>query len=468
MTYCVIPGCQHPHNPDTNRICQSCGGRLLLRERYRPLKPLGQGGFGRTFLAQDEDIPSRPVCVVKQLCLANPTPQQQQKAIELFHREAQRLDELGSHPQIPDLLAHFEQNHLLYLVQEYIDGPTLEQDLNQRGIFQEAEIRQLLQDVLPVLSFIHDRRVVHRDIKPTNLIRRRQNGQLVLIDFGIAKILSSVTALQTGTIVGSPEYMAPEQNRGKTLPASDLYSLGMVCIGLLTGRSPADLFDPDHDRWNWQAYLPAGQVLSPSLIHILNKLLKNALNQRFQTADQVLQALNDLAPQGPMTPQAGSNPRLTTASLPPPFSTSPPQIQVNTQNLQRLLKAKRWREADAETWHLIRKMIHKTSSPYVLSSELQRLPCEGLQQLDELWCLYSQGRFGFSVQVEIYRQVGEDYGRFCDRVGWNTSNQADSVNTWQFESAAPVGHLPSRLFIGGQNWWKHMTAIVACLQQWAE
>jgi len=243
---------------------------------------------------------------------------------------------------------------------------------------------------------------------------RRQNGQLVLIDFGIAKILSSVTALQTGTIVGSPEYMAPEQNRGKTLPASDLYSLGVVCIGLLTGRSPGDLFDPDHDRWNWQAYLPAGQVVSPSLIHILNKLLKNALSQRFQTADQVLQALNDLAPQRPITPAARFTPRLTAASLPPPFPTSPPQ------------------------------------------------------KLNELWCLYSQGRFGFSVQVEIYHQVGEDYGQFCDRVGWNTNNQADSVNTWQFESAAPAGHLPSRLFIGGQNWWKHMTAIVACLQQCGE
>src|SRR3712207_1937199 len=109
MSYCVTPGCLAPQNPDSAQFCHSCGSKLWLKERYCPIQPIGCGGFGRTFLAVDEDIPSKPRCVIKQFYHQSSGGLVSKKAVELFHQEAERLDELGKHPQIPTLLAHFEQ-----------------------------------------------------------------------------------------------------------------------------------------------------------------------------------------------------------------------------------------------------------------------------------------------------------------------------------------------------------------------
>ncbi|NEP41588.1 MAG: protein kinase, partial [Okeania sp. SIO2H7] len=170
MSYCLNPQCQNPQNREGLQFCEACGAKLLLRERYRAIKPLGRGGFGKTFLAVDEDKPSKPPCVIKQFLpqVAN----NDRKAAELFQQEAVRLDQLGKHPQIPDLLAHFQQDSNQYLVQEYIDGPNLAQQLAQTGPFKESQIKELLEDLLPVLDFIHQHKVIHRDIKPANIIRR--------------------------------------------------------------------------------------------------------------------------------------------------------------------------------------------------------------------------------------------------------------------------------------------------------
>jgi serine/threonine protein kinase len=160
-------------------------------------------------LAVDEHIPSKPRCVIKQLYVQNPGNGISKKAAELFHQEAVRLDELGKHPQIPYLLGHFEQNQRLYLIQELITGPTLTQELQQKGAYNETQIWELLQDLLPVLQYIHTHQVIHRDIKPSNIIRRtsppaapsltkgQKGGDLVLIDFGVAKLLTDTALLHT-------------------------------------------------------------------------------------------------------------------------------------------------------------------------------------------------------------------------------------------------------------------------------
>jgi serine/threonine protein kinase len=294
MSYCLNPNCFKPYNPETNKFCQSCGTKLLLKERYRPRKLIGRGGFGKTFLAQDEDKPSQPYCVIKQFC-----PEGQNnavKAAELFEQEALRLEQLGIHPQIPDLYAHFTQDDRQYIVQEFIEGQNLAEELQDKGIFSETDIILVLNDLLPLLQFIHQREVIHRDIKPENIIRSLFYQKLVLVDFGAAKYATATSLAKTGTIIGSPEFIAPEQIRGKPTFASDIYSLGVTCLYLLTQVSPFDLFDTSEDTWKWRDYLvnnPVGNRLGI----ILDKMTQNSLKLRYRNVEEILQDFPDnLAP----------------------------------------------------------------------------------------------------------------------------------------------------------------------------
>lgn len=270
----------------------------LLNRRYSILKPLGQGGFGKTFLALDHkhQVPtteisgvedSAPqVCVIKQLFPQHHTIDHYRKASKLFHQESLLLEKLGTHPQIPQLLEFFEQDGQHYIVQEWIDGQTLQQELAETGTFNEDDILQLLKMLLPVLQFVHEHQVIHRDIKPANIIRRRSDRQLVLVDFGAAKYTTTRIPEKTGTLIGSAEYAAPEQVRGKAVFASDLYSLGVTCLHLLTQMPPFDLYDCGDDIWTWRSYLT--HPIHPSLAQILDKLLSKATRQRYQSAAAVL------------------------------------------------------------------------------------------------------------------------------------------------------------------------------------
>jgi len=261
-----------------------------LQKRYCALKPIGKGGFGRTFLAVDESQLFKPCCVIKQFFFQAHRANSQHKAAKLFHQEVLQLEVLGKHPQIPQLLDYFEQDGQQYLVQELIDGQNLEQELAEMGAFNEIQIRDLLSNLLPVLQFVHDCQVIHRDIKPSNIIRRYSDGQLVLVDFGAAKSVTGKELAQTGTVIGSAEYIAPEQTKGKAVFASDLYSLGVTCVHLLTQVPPFEVFDSSEDAWVWRCYL--GSPLSHSLAQILDKLLQNATKRRYQSAQAVLKDLH--------------------------------------------------------------------------------------------------------------------------------------------------------------------------------
>ncbi|ESA33763.1 wd40 repeat-containing protein [Leptolyngbya sp. Heron Island J] len=299
MICCLNPDCLVPVNPDGVTVCQSCGSPLaeLLRNRYRPIKPLGQGGFGKTYLAEDIDrLNTR--CVIKQFArqASNKTFD---KALTLFNQEAVRLNELGEHPQIPSLLAYFEQQGNFYLVQQEIKGNTLLQEVKKEGPFDEGKVRSLLHYLLPVLQFIHDRNVVHRDINPTNIISRQPDNKPVLIDFGIAKQLEvslSDKKNHTGTRIGTEGYSPIEQLRsGEAYPSSDLYSLGATCICLMTGRKPEKLYSPLEGRWLWQEHLTAaGRPATPELAAILDRMLKDFINERYRSAAEVIQELEAL------------------------------------------------------------------------------------------------------------------------------------------------------------------------------
>jgi eukaryotic-like serine/threonine-protein kinase len=278
-------------------ICLNCGSQLLLKQRYRSLKLLDIGGMSRAFLAVDEDIPGRQVCVVKQFFPSSQVvdnPKSYGKSLELFKREALQLDRLGKQsPQIPKLLAYLEQEQKFYLVQEYIDGQNLLRDLESYGDYDESNIRQLLQEILPVLQFVHDQKVIHRDIKPENIMHRK-NGQIVLIDFGLSKQLTEQVTSR-GTTGGTMGYAPPEQIRaGVAYPATDLFALGATCIHLLTNVTPDNLYDFQQDRWIWQDLLQKNQrVISADLAEILNKMLRSEVKDRYQSARDILIDLAD-------------------------------------------------------------------------------------------------------------------------------------------------------------------------------
>ncbi|NEQ31289.1 MAG: protein kinase, partial [Leptolyngbya sp. SIO4C5] len=282
MSLCLNPRCPQPENPSNHLYCQTCGRALLLGDRYRPLQLLGQGGFGRTLLAVDEVTDTR--CVIKQ-SLRPPDRQR-------FQQEAEQLTRLGQHPQIPRLLAAIATDESSYLVQEYIAGPNLARRLEAEGVFDESQIRDLLTQLLPVLVFVHQAQVIHRDIKPENILYAASSSTYFLVDFGASKYADTEALKQAGTVIGSAGYAAPEQMLGQASFASDLYSLGVTCLYLLTGQHPFDLYSVGEDRWVWRPYVRQG--VSLQLGYILERLLSRSLQRRYATAAAVLEDVQTL------------------------------------------------------------------------------------------------------------------------------------------------------------------------------
>jgi serine/threonine-protein kinase len=304
VTYCVNPSCPNPQNMAGDTICLACGSSLRLRNRYVVERPLGKGGFGATFLAADEGLPGYPSCVIKQLRPNSQSPSILKMARELFEREAYTLGKIGNHPQIPRLLDYFEEDQNFYLIQEYIEGETLKQEYERRGKFNEIEIRKIIAEILPALGFVHQNGVIHRDVKPANIIRRKQDGQLVLIDFGavstqVNKVPNNDTdddpsGLLTNFAIGTPGFAPPEQMAMRPVFSSDLYAAAMCCLYLLTGRSPKDFgHDPYTGEINWRSQVQ----LSDHLNFIFDKMLQPSVAHRFRTAEEVIQAMESRAQQ---------------------------------------------------------------------------------------------------------------------------------------------------------------------------
>lgn len=364
-------------------------------------------------------------CVVKQFSPSpqiRANPESLEKATELFHQEAVRLFHLGEHPQIPELLAHFEEDKRLYLVQELIDGQNLLQELIQQGVFNEQKIRQLLGDLLPVLTFIHEKGVIHRDIKPENIMRRRKNGKLVLIDFGVSKQATQTMLGKVGTTVGTQGYASIEQMRGQVYPASDLYSLGMTCVCLLTRCLPTkpefnNTYNALEGRWMWREHLPPDTMISDRLGQILDKLLQNLVKDRYQSALEVLQVL--------YTDELSS------------------AVGVDYSKLRELLVAGNWKEADRETLAVLLKVCHREKEGWLREKDLAKFPCEDLHTIDQLWVRYSNGRFGFSIQKRTFYECGKNYLILGDRVGWHSGEVWLAYEGFTFALDAPPGHLPS-------------------------
>ena len=296
MSYCLNPSCPKPVNHPKSKLCKACGSKLLLHGRYHLVKGLGKGGFGATFLAADLALPGKPLCVIKQLRPNTDNPNFLSMARELFEREAKTLGRVGNHPKIPRLLDYFEDREQFYLIQEFVKGNNLQQEVKKQGVLNEAKARQVLKEVLVILRDIHAQKVIHRDIKPANIIRREIDGKLVLIDFGVVKNQvnsigaggSNQTAF-TAFAVGTPGFAPPEQLAMRPVYASDVYALGVTCMYLMTGKAPKNMdCDPITGDIDWFKYAK----VSDGFAEILTKMLEVAVKSRYKTAEEALQALD--------------------------------------------------------------------------------------------------------------------------------------------------------------------------------
>ncbi len=301
--------------------------KTLLNNRYQVIQVLGAGGFGETFLAEDTHMPSRRRCVIKQLKPIANDPKTYQMIQQRFEREAATLEYLGdSCNQIPKLYAYFSENGLFYLVQEWIQGPTLTNIVEAKGPESETAVREILLSLLSVLDYVHSKGIIHRDIKPDNIILRSADNKPFLIDFGAVKetirsVVSSSHHPTRSLVIGTPGYMPTEQAIGRPVYATDIYSLGLTAIYLLTGKHPPEL----------QTHLQTGAILweesapdvSRHLAKVINQAIQPHVSDRYSTASKMLYALKsptDISPQ-PSTTKA-------TVSLSPAHAASTQQTQA--------------------------------------------------------------------------------------------------------------------------------------------
>ncbi|MGB7442709.1 MAG: serine/threonine-protein kinase [Coleofasciculaceae cyanobacterium] len=281
------------------KLGQLCGKELLFRNRYKVVRMIGRGGFGITFLARDASLPGQPFCVIKQLRPKVSQPTVWEKARVRFEREAKTLAQLGSHSQIPLLLDYFVLEGEFYLVQEYVRGVTLARLVRRFGCLPEADVKRLLREMLPLLQYIHSNGVIHRDIKPQNVLCSHDDGRLVLIDFGavkelIAKVGENSAKMPTTHFVGTMGFAPPEQISLRPVFGSDIYALGITCLYLLTGKPPLDF---ESDRQTGELLWQDTVELSEFFAEILGKMLKVPLEKRYLSARAILQELDLELPQ---------------------------------------------------------------------------------------------------------------------------------------------------------------------------
>ncbi|AFZ42484.1 serine/threonine protein kinase [Halothece sp. PCC 7418] len=266
----------------------------IIGERYQILKELGRGAFGQTYLAQDLQQPTQPKCVVKHLKPQASDELTLKEAKRLFVSEAEVLGKLSDSPQIPSLIAYYGDNFCL--VQEFVDGHDLSKEIRVGHPLNEEQIIAILNNLLPVLSFIHQNNVIHRDIKPSNIRRAKKDGSLFLIDFGAVKEIKTLVLTGDGQpkpsiVAGTQGYMPPEQLRGRPRLNSDIYALGVICIEALTGKAATQLEeDPETGDLKWRE----GLEVSEELAEILETMTRADFGERYQSAEAVIKDLEDL------------------------------------------------------------------------------------------------------------------------------------------------------------------------------
>ncbi|MEO0012852.1 MAG: hypothetical protein RLZZ535_1241 [Cyanobacteriota bacterium] len=344
----------------------------ILNHRYRITREIGRGGFGITYLAEDQTN-ANSLCVVKQL---NPYNAEISTAKRLFQREAETLKELKTAEQIPDFVEYFEEDSNYYIVQEYIQGKTLDTLINEN--WDSESLSRFLWDVLSVLEKLHKNNIIHRDIKPANLIKSDLNSKIVVIDFGAVKQLNisqnntkssqenQVLNQPTATKIATAEYAPREQKQGKPLLNSDIYALGMTALQLVTKISPIAIKRNNQD--NIILDRPFNNI-DPPLLAILNKMVKNDHKKRYQSASEVLKAIDSRAKEPPTHIIHSSQPKFSNFNNKPLQPTEPLPFTLNHKTLQptELSPSNLNHKAPQSTEPFPSNLNHKTLQPTELS-----------------------------------------------------------------------------------------------------
>lgn len=464
----------------------------LLRDRYRVIQVLSQGGWGETYIARDLDRPRNPRCVIKLLKPATEDQSTLDMAEELFNREADTLERLGRHEQIPRLLAYFQFNRNFYLVQEFIDGFPLNSEILPGLQWSESKVVSLLIEVLEILTFVHSEQVIHRDIKPSNLIRRRKDGRLVLIDFGAVKKIREPNAINQTQVdpltvsIGTRGYMPLEQFAGRPRISSDVYALGIICIQALTGIEAEKLPRSGDDEVLWQNY---AQVNIP-LAKIINKMIRSHYRDRYQSSEEVLEAIEAAFPGKIEKYRAVSKSNYEDDADDPfqaedeliigkysrginyfwPFAIAGTSLillaafRMNSQRIQNFrnyaqlthsLEVKDWQAADRETFDLMLGLVGKKSKQkgIFLNEEWdsffnEESGCQQVEKINALWSKASEEKLGFSAQKRLLyetQKLNPDRPdkAFYDQIEW--TNENSSLVEWDYnESANAVRYLEGK------------------------
>ncbi|MEC4985000.1 MAG: serine/threonine-protein kinase [Oscillatoria sp. PMC 1076.18] len=446
--------------------------------------------LGATFLAEDTHIPSNRRCVIKKLQPQHHNLQIYQLIKDRFATESKILAELGdNNQQIPRIYNYFEFDGEFYLVQEWISGVTLAEKFKQEGIFSDSLVEEILIGILPVLDYLHSQNIVHRDLKPDHLILRSEDNQPVLIDFGTVKetmgtIVTASGKIASSILIGTREFMSIEQNAGRPIFSSDLFSLGLTAIYLLTGKLSTELpSDPATGQIIWRE---SALSVSSSLAEVLEKAIKFHYRDRYPTAMEMLVALQtkpspklqiylfpqlatQLKPslpewtkfilatifigglsfvglvllrqvytQKPLLPDS-TNESASTENF-PISQTLENNASRNYTHLENLLYSGKLQEADRETTKILRQLASKNAQPR--PQDIDNIPCSDLITINQLWQKHSNNNFGFSTQKQIWQGNGGNTKLFRSQVGWHVNGKALDYHNHNFSPSAPKGHLP--------------------------
>ena len=445
-------------------------GKVLLK-RYEVIEEIARGGFGHTYITIDLAYPGNPRQVLKHLCPKHQDRRTLKAAKRLFEDEAYQLAELGKkNEEIPELHSYFEEEGEFYLVQELIEGENLVEEFQQGKKWSETETVAFVRELLEILSIVHQHDTIHCDIKPANIMRRQQDGRLVLIDFGAVKkkVIDPNEELEnpsdpSSMIVGTPPYMAPERGWVSD-KCSDIFAVGMLGIQALTGLSSRELSyycDSEQLEKVWQEH---NVKASSHLKSVLARMISYQYKNRYADAIAALDALNNIAIESQPTQKITFPNKRTNRSTPVKLllacvgvgivSTGIYKIisgsqKVNYARLETHLQNQRWEEANAETDKLILNAAGESNALDVQSA--RNISCESLRKIDKLWRSNSDERYGYTPQLEAYLATGNrfdqynegNYEAFGNRVGWRIFDFWKPYQEYNFTALATLGQFPT-------------------------